>query len=79
MIYVYGRTGCNACVQTRKLFDKLEIDYTYIDLATDGKLPAAADGSARTLPIVIVDENLEWCGFKYDRIKALAVVHGGGV
>lgn len=80
MIFVYGRDGCGACEQTRKLMNRLEISYTYIDLATDDKLPRP-NGEFTSLPIVIIDDGAgyqEWCGFKYDKIKALAVTHGGG-
>lgn len=84
MIFVYGRDGCNACEQTRKLFDKLKIKYSYTYVDNLNELPGRWTDVSEfsSLPIVVVDNGAKyesWCGFKYDRIKALAVTHGGGI
>lgn len=77
MIFVFGRDGCNACEQTRKLFDRWKIDYNYVDVNDNNDLPPDCD--CTMLPITVIDYGETICGFQYDKFQALKITHGEGV
>ncbi|GAA4684076.1 glutaredoxin-like protein NrdH [Gordonia humi] len=73
-ITVYTKPACVQCNATYKALDKAEIDYTVIDIT--------ADENARDYvmslgylqaPVVVVDEDTHWSGFRPERIRQLAV------
>lgn len=70
IVYHIGPT-CVQCNQTKKLMDKLNIDYTQVDLREH---PVIADQFKQqgllSAPIVVAGSNV-WSGFKYERIVGL--------
>jgi glutaredoxin-like protein NrdH len=77
MITVYSLENCIQCRNTCLFLDKFGIEYTLLDIKKD---PNAADVldkyNFQTAPVVVV-KNADgtedaWCGFRIDKIKALA-------
>ena len=33
MIYIYGKAGCGYCLEAKRLLDRLEIPYKYLDIS----------------------------------------------
>ena len=71
-ITVYSKPACVQCNATYRALDKLEADYTVVDISQD----ADARDYVMSLghlqaPVVIVDGE-HWSGYRPDRIKELA-------
>ena len=71
-ITVYSKPACVQCNATYRALDKLDTDYTVVDISED----ADARDYVMSLghlqaPVVIVDGE-HWSGYRPDRIKALA-------
>ena len=71
-ITVYSKPACVQCTATYRALDKLDTDYTVVDISED----ADARDYVMSLghlqaPVVIVDGE-HWSGYRPDRIKALA-------
>ena len=71
-ITVYSKPACVQCNATYRALDKLDTDYTVVDISQD----ADARDYVMSLghlqaPVVIVDGE-HWSGYRPDRIKALA-------
>ena len=76
-IVVYTKPACVQCDSTIRALDAAGIVYTTVDLTTDHD---ARDYVMNTLgyssaPIIEVDGDDHWSGFRPDRIKALASAH----
>lgn len=73
-VIVYGRPGCIQCEYTRKWFDKLGVEHTYINVSSDHEAASYVRDSAQspTLPFVEVGDDISWSGFKLDLIRELA-------
>lgn len=71
-VTVYTLPNCVQCDSTKRLMDKLGIDYTTINLA-DAPDQAAIfrDQGHLTAPIVTTDVKI-WSGFRYTKIRSLA-------
>lgn len=71
-ITLYTKPACVQCTATKRAFDKSGIDYRLIDIT---EVPEAREyvmalGYLQA-PVVVVG-NEHWCGFRPDRINALA-------
>ena len=71
-ITVYSKPACVQCNATYRALDKLDADYTVVDISED----ADARDCVMSLghlqaPVVIVDGE-HWSGYRPDRIGALA-------
>ena len=71
-ITVYSKPACVQCNATYRALDKLDTEYTVVDISED----ADARDYVMSLghlqaPVVIVDGE-HWSGYRPDRIKALA-------
>jgi glutaredoxin-like protein NrdH len=71
-ISVYSKPACVQCNATYRALDKLDTEYTVVDISED----ADARDYVMSLghlqaPVVIVDGE-HWSGYRPDRIKALA-------
>lgn len=75
-VTVYKTNNCIQCVMTMKEMDKLGIKYETINMTDneDEKLKIKKMGYMMS-PVVIVDEDTHWAGFKQDKIKWLAEVN----
>jgi len=64
MIVIYGRPGCGACENVKRLMDNKNISFTYIDISQmdergRDKLMADADAAnMRSLPLIIKNGKL---------------------
>ncbi|MDF6103091.1 redoxin NrdH [Gordonia hongkongensis] len=72
-ITVYTKPACVQCHATYKALDKQGLAYQVVDISTD----AAARDYVMSLgyqqaPVVVVDDDEHWSGFRPDRVKALA-------
>jgi glutaredoxin-like protein NrdH len=70
-ITVYSKPACVQCNATYRALDKLDTEYTVVDISED----ADARDYVMSLghlqaPVVIVDGE-HWSGYRPDRIKAL--------
>lgn len=72
-VTIYTRPDCGDCERTKKLLDKLDVTYTEIGISEAAPPP---EGFLKA-PIVVTDSG-SWSGFRYDKIKALRMTHGGG-
>ena len=70
-ITVYSKPACVQCTATYRALDKLDTDYTVVDISED----ADARDYVMSLghlqaPVVIVDGE-HWSGYRPDRIKSV--------
>ena len=75
MVVVYGRSGCGACVATRRRLTARGVDYTYRDVGRDPEAAAAATQLAETLgsrqlPLVTAPGKA-WSGLNLEGIDSL--------
>ncbi|CCQ18090.1 Glutaredoxin-like protein NrdH [Rhodococcus sp. AW25M09] len=72
-ITVYTKPECNNCDQTKRRLNKHGIDYTTVDVTEDvAAREFVTDGLGyRQMPVVVVDENTHWSGFRIDAIDKL--------
>lgn len=72
MTTVYTKPSCVQCEMTKRMMDKIGVEYTTIDITQD---PAALDMIMNmgfsSAPVVISGEDA-WAGFQPDKITALA-------
>ena len=75
-VTIYSKPGCAACWQTRKLLAQRGVDMTEIDITTNPEAEQhvrdKAGGAGRVeMPLVEVDSEHWWWGFRLDRIRGL--------
>ncbi|WP_032386837.1 glutaredoxin family protein [Rhodococcoides fascians] len=75
-ITVYTKPECNNCDQTKRRLSKHGIEYTTVDVTEDAAAREfVTDGLGyRQMPVVVVDENTHWSGFRIDALDKLAAV-----
>jgi glutaredoxin-like protein NrdH len=72
MITVYTKPACVQCKATYRELEKLHLEYQSIDLTQDDEAMAlVASLGYSSAPVVVVDENEHWSGFRPDRVAAL--------
>lgn len=73
-ITVYTKPECNNCDQTKRRLNKHGIEYTTVDVTEDAAAAEfVTDGLGyRQMPVVVVDENTHWSGFRIDALDKLA-------
>jgi glutaredoxin-like protein NrdH len=71
MITVYTKPSCVQCDATKRLMDKLKIEYSTVDITvdTDAFDMLIAKGF-KSAPVVITD-NDSWAGFQPEKISDL--------
>ncbi|OZE28449.1 NrdH-redoxin [Rhodococcus sp. 05-2254-5] len=72
-ITVYTKPECNNCDQTKRRLNKHGIDYTTVDVTEDAAAREFVTDRLgyRQMPVVVVDENTHWSGFRIDAIDKL--------
>jgi len=72
-ITVYTKPACVQCNATYKALDKNGVAYRVVDLSEDNEAReyVMALGYLQA-PVVVVDADTHWAGFRPDRIKTLA-------
>ena len=73
MTTVYTKPACVQCDMTKRMLDKLGVDYNTVDITED---PAALDmilGMGFKSAPVVITETDSWAGFNPDKINALSI------
>lgn len=72
MTTVYTKPQCVQCDMTKRMLDKLGVEYHTIDMTENpATLEMLAGMGFRSAPVVITDEE-SWAGFQPDKIAELA-------
>ena len=72
-ITVYTKPACVQCTPTSKALDKNGIEYTTVDITEDNEARDYVMGLGYLqAPVVVVDTDTHWAGYRPDRIKALS-------
>nr|WP_181715727.1 glutaredoxin family protein [Cryobacterium sp.]QJS06104.1 NrdH-redoxin [Cryobacterium sp.] len=73
-ITVYTKPECNNCDQTKRRLNKHGIEYTTVDVTEDAAAREFVTDRLgyRQMPVVVVDENTHWSGFRIDALDKLA-------
>ena len=72
MVTVYTKPSCVQCEATKRMMDKLKIEYTTVDISVDTEaLDLVLSKGFKSAPVVITD-NDSWSGFNPDKISELA-------
>ena len=70
-ITVYSLPDCVQCNQTKKVFDRENVTYNSIDLATDDEAMAKVREMGYASAPVIVAGDKHWSGFRIEKIKSV--------
>jgi glutaredoxin-like protein NrdH len=71
MITVYTKPACVQCEATKRMMDKLSIDYDTIDITLDTEaFDMLISKGYKSAPVVITD-NDSWAGFNPEKISGL--------
>lgn len=72
-VTVYTKTSCVQCSATIRQLVKEGISYTTVDVATDDTARRfIANLGYKQVPVVHVDQDNHWSGFRPDRVAALS-------
>jgi glutaredoxin-like protein NrdH len=72
MTTVYTKPNCVQCDATKRLMDKLGVEYATVDIADNPQeLEKLIQMGYRSAPVVITDDD-SWAGFQPDKISNLA-------
>ena len=72
MIKVYSKENCSQCVATIKYLERAGIDFIVYKVDEDeNALAFVKDLGYQSLPVVFVEENKHWSGFRPDKIAGL--------
>lgn len=74
-VTVYTKPACVQCNATYRALDNAGIAYTVIDISDDLQARDYVMGFGYLqAPVVFIDEDTHWSGFRPDRIRELAKV-----
>ncbi len=72
-ITVYTKPSCVQCNATYKALDKHGVEYATVDISEDSEAREYVMSLGYLqAPVVVVDPETHWSGFRPDAIKALA-------
>jgi glutaredoxin-like protein NrdH len=72
MITVYTKPSCVQCDATKRMMDKLKIEYSTVDITVDAEaFDMIVSKGFKSAPVVITDDD-SWAGFNPDKISELA-------
>lgn len=72
MIKVYTKPNCPQCEMTKKVINDNEITAEFIDVTKDeNALSYIKDLGYNAMPVVYVDEDTHWFGFRPDELEKL--------
>jgi len=72
MTTVYTKPSCVQCDMTKKMLNKIGVDYNTVDITEDSAAMEMVLGMGfKSVPVVITD-NDSWAGFNPDKINSLA-------
>ncbi|MBF6625725.1 glutaredoxin-like protein NrdH [Aerococcaceae bacterium zg-BR9] len=71
-VTVYSKPNCMQCSFTKKFLDDNAIDYTMIDVYEDDTaLTKVKELGFQSLPVVVIDGEEPFFGFRPDRLESL--------
>jgi glutaredoxin-like protein NrdH len=71
MTIVYTKPQCVQCEATKRMMDKLGVEYTTVDIVENpAELDKLIEMGYRAAPVVVAD-NESWSGFQPDKITTL--------
>jgi glutaredoxin-like protein NrdH len=71
MITVYTKPSCVQCDATKRMMDKLNIEYSTVDITVNEEaLDLVISKGFKSAPVVITDDD-SWSGFNPDKISGL--------
>ena len=72
-ITVYAKDHCQQCKATERLMDRLGVDYDLINVDHDqAARDRIIDMGYHQTPVVLTSGDGAWCGFRPEKIKAVA-------
>jgi glutaredoxin-like protein NrdH len=72
MTTVYTKPQCVQCEATKRMMDKLGVEYTTVDIVENpAELDKLIEMGYRAAPVVVTDKD-SWSGFQPEKIEALA-------
>jgi glutaredoxin-like protein NrdH len=72
MVTVYTKPSCVQCDATKRMMDKLKIQYNTVDITIDTEaFDMILAKGFKSAPVVITDDD-SWAGFNPDKISELA-------
>lgn len=72
-ITVYSKPNCMQCTFTKKFLDEKDISYTTYDVFENEKaLKTVKDLGFQSLPVVVIDGEKPFFGFRPDLLEKLA-------
>jgi glutaredoxin-like protein NrdH len=76
MTTVYTKPNCVQCDMTKRLMDKIGVEYTTVDIVENpAELDRLIEMGYRAAPVVVVTSETgieSWAGFQPEKITALA-------
>lgn len=70
MIKVYTKDACVQCDRTKKMLDKEGLEYEEVDITEPENLSFVKGLGYMQAPVVVTDDD-NWSGFRYEKIKGL--------
>jgi glutaredoxin-like protein NrdH len=71
MVTVYTKPSCVQCEATKRMMDKLKVEYSTVDVSVDAEaFDMIVAKGFKSVPVVITD-NDAWAGFNPDKISGL--------
>lgn len=72
MTTVYTKPNCIQCDMTKRLMDKIGVEYNTVDIVENpAELDKLIELGYRAAPVVVTDGD-SWAGFQPEKITALA-------
>ncbi len=71
MITVYTKPACVQCEATKRMMDKLKIEYNTVDITLDNDASDMLISKGFKSAPVVITENDSWAGFNPDKISGL--------
>jgi glutaredoxin-like protein NrdH len=72
MTVVYTKPQCIQCDMTKRLMDKIGVEYTTVDIVENpAELDKLIEMGYRAAPVVVTEDD-SWAGFQPDKISELA-------
>lgn len=73
-ITIYTTPACGQCDATKSRLDKRGVEYRTVDITEDdaARHYVTCELGYLRAPVVVVDENTHWSGFRIERIDQLA-------
>jgi len=72
MTTVYTKPSCVQCDMTKRMLDKIGVEYNTVDITKDSAAMEMVLGLGfKSAPVVITDSD-SWAGFQPDKINSLA-------